>query len=147
MTKKYDAIIVGAGIIGCCIGFELSKKGYKTLNIDKLPEAGQGSTSASCAIIRFHYSTPDGVAMAREGYYYWLDWPNYLEAPDEAGFANYINCGCLVIKTPHNKNLVNVMRSLDELGVAYEELDAAGVLKKMPLANTRSYAPAASSSS
>ena len=142
MTKKYDAIIVGAGIIGCCIGFELAKKGYKTLNVDKLPEAGQGSTSGSCAIIRFHYSTPDGVAMAREGYYYWLDWPNHLEAPDEAGLANYINCGCLVIKTPHNKNLVNVMRSLDELGVPYEELDAEGILKKMPPANARSYAPA-----
>jgi sarcosine oxidase subunit beta len=102
---------VGAGIIGGCIGFELAKKGYKALNVDKLPEAGQGSTSASCAIIRFHYSTADGVAMAREGYYYWLDWPKYLEASDESGLAYYINSGCLVIKTPHNKNLVNVMRT------------------------------------
>ena len=142
MTKKYDAIIVGAGIIGGCIGFELAKKGYKTLNVDKLPEAGQGSTSASCAIIRFHYSTPDGVAMAREGYYYWLDWPKYLDAADESGFAFYINSGCLVIKTAHNKNLVNVMRNLDELGVAYEELDPAELARRMPLANPQSYAPA-----
>ena len=34
-------------------------------NVDKLPEAGYGSTSNSCAIIRLHYSTPAGVAMAR----------------------------------------------------------------------------------
>ena len=66
MGKKYDAIIIGSGIIGCCTAFELAKRGYKTLNIDKLPSAGYGSTSATCAIIRFHYSTPDGVAMARE---------------------------------------------------------------------------------
>ena len=45
MTQKYDAIIIGAGIIGACIAFELSKKGYKTLNVDKLDAAGYGSTS------------------------------------------------------------------------------------------------------
>ncbi len=65
MPKRYDAIIIGAGIIGGCTGFELAKRGYRTLNVDRLHGAGYGSTAASCAIIRFHYSTPDGVAMAR----------------------------------------------------------------------------------
>ena len=40
MNKNYDAIIIGAGVIGSAINFELSKKGWKTLNIDKNPEAG-----------------------------------------------------------------------------------------------------------
>ena len=30
MDKKYDVIIIGAGVIGSAISFELSKKGYKT---------------------------------------------------------------------------------------------------------------------
>ena len=30
METKFDAIIIGAGVIGSAIGFELSKKGYKT---------------------------------------------------------------------------------------------------------------------
>ena len=54
MSKTYDVVIVGAGIIGACIGLELAKKGYKTVNIDKLPAAGYGSTGNSCAIIRTH---------------------------------------------------------------------------------------------
>jgi len=141
MAEKYDAIIIGAGIIGCCVAFELTKKGYKTLNVDKLPSAGYGSTSGSCAIIRFHYSTPDGVALAREGYFYWLDWPNHLGVRDEAGMAKYVNTGCLVIKTRLNNNLVNVMRSLDELGVTYEELDSDGIKRKMPLLDIRKYFP------
>ena len=78
MGKSYDAVIIGSGIIGCCTAFELAKKGLKTLNVDKLAGAGHGSTSGSCAIVRLHYSTPDGVAMAREGYYYWIDWEGYL---------------------------------------------------------------------
>jgi sarcosine oxidase subunit beta len=56
MKQSYDAIIVGAGVIGACTAFEMAKKGWKTLSIDKLPEAGYGSTSGSCAIIRTYYS-------------------------------------------------------------------------------------------
>jgi sarcosine oxidase subunit beta len=142
VNRQYDAIIIGAGIIGAAIAFELAKKGYKTLNVDKLPSAGYGSTSGSCAIIRLHYSTPDGVATAREGYYYWINWPEYLEAQDERGLANYINTGCLVIKTELNKYLKNVMNSLDDLGVEYEELDIEGIKKKVPFLDTRKYFPA-----
>jgi sarcosine oxidase subunit beta len=141
VNRQYDAIIIGAGIIGAAIAFELAKKGYKTLNVDKLPSAGYGSTSGSCAIIRLHYSTPDGVATAREGYYYWINWPEYLEVQDELGLANYVNTGCLVIKTELNKYLKNVMASLDDLGVAYEELNIEGIKKKIPFLDTRKYFP------
>ena len=141
MDKNYDAIIIGAGIIGCCTAFELAKRGYKTLNVEKLGASGQGSTGGSCAIIRLHYSTPDGVAMAREGYYYWLEWPQYLQVEDKSGMARYVNTGCLVIKTALNKYLKNVMASLDNMGVAYEELDLAGIREKMPLLDLQTYFP------
>ncbi len=141
MKKRYDAIIIGAGIIGCCVAFELAKKGYKTLNVDRLPAAGYGSTSNSCAIIRLHYSTPDGVAMAREGYFYWLEWDKYLGVKDEAGMARYINTGCLVIKTELNRNLKFVMASLDELGISYEELSPEQIRERMPVLNTKKFFP------
>src|SRR6185295_16915837 len=66
MGQKVDAVIIGAGVIGTATAFELCKRGYKTLNIDKLPSAGYGPTSNSCAIVRAHYSSFDGVAMAYE---------------------------------------------------------------------------------
>ena len=141
MNKQYDAIIIGAGVIGAAIAFELAKKGYRTLNVDKLASAGYGSTSGSCAIIRLHYSTPDGVAMAREGYYYWLNWAEHLEVEDELGLVKYINTGCLVTKTALNKYLKNVMASLDDLGVEYEELDIAAMKKKFPFLDTQKYFP------
>jgi len=141
MSKKYDAIVIGAGIIGACVGFELAKRGKKVLNVDKLSGAGFGSTSGSCAIIRLHYSTADGVAMAREGYYYWLDWAKYLGAVDPTGLIKYVNTGCLVIKTEKNHYLKKVMDSLDEMHICYEELDTEGVKKLMPIADTQAYGP------
>ena len=58
-AETYDAVVIGAGIIGAAVGYELSQMGRKTLNIDMLPASGYGSTSNSCAVIRVYYSTLD----------------------------------------------------------------------------------------
>ncbi|MCF8076820.1 MAG: FAD-binding oxidoreductase [Desulfotignum sp.] len=141
MKPDYDAIIIGAGIIGCCTAFEMSKLGYRTLNIDKLPAAGMGSTAGSCAIIRLHYSTAQGVTLAREGYYYWLDWPKYLETGDPEGMAYYRNTGALVIKTEINKNLAHVKKALQALSVGFLELAPEQVHTYLPNADLNSYFP------
>ena len=49
--NRHDVIIIGAGIIGCAIALSMTRKGYKTLNVDALPAAGYGSTSSSAAVI------------------------------------------------------------------------------------------------
>ena len=32
---KTDAVVIGAGIIGCATAFELAKKGYRVITVDK----------------------------------------------------------------------------------------------------------------
>ena len=139
--KRYDAIIIGAGIIGNCISFELAKKGYKTLNVDKLSGSGFGSTAGSCAIIRLYYSSPEGVALAREGYYYWLDWTRYLDVTDPHGMAYYKNTGALVMKTELNHNLTRVKESLNALGVGYLEIDPKDIGAYIPNPDIHSFHP------
>ena len=115
MNKKYDAIIIGAGVIGSPIAYELSKMGYKTLNVDKLHDAGEGSTAGSCAIVRAHYSTADGVAMAYEGFKYWLDWEKYLDnVEDEKGLARYMNTGSILLKS-EGHDWKKVQKNYDEV--------------------------------
>jgi len=140
-NKNYDAIIIGAGIIGNCISYELALKGYKTLNIDKLSGSGYGSTAGSCAIIRLYYSSPEGVALAREGYYYWLDWPRYLNVEDPDGMAFYKNTGAMVFKSEINHHLVKVKESLDALGVGYMDLQPEDIKKYIPNPDLNSFHP------
>jgi len=54
MAGTYDAVIIGAGVFGAGIAFELSKRGLRTCNVDMFGAAGHGSTSSSGAIIRFN---------------------------------------------------------------------------------------------
>ncbi|MCP4022669.1 MAG: FAD-binding oxidoreductase [Desulfobacteraceae bacterium] len=140
-TKKYDAIIIGAGIIGNCIAYELASNGFKTLSIDKLGGSGFGSTAGSCAIIRLYYSSPEGVALAREGYYYWINWPRYLNVKDPDGMAYYKNTGAMVFKSEVNKDLIPVKKSLDSLGVGYLDLSVKEMKKYLPNPDLRSFYP------
>ena len=140
--KQPDAIIIGAGIIGCTAAFELAKKGYKTLNIDMLSEAGAGSTINSCAIVRAHYSTYDGVALAYENFFYWHDWENYLEVKDERGLAKLMNVGTLLFKT-EGHDWRKVLAQYRAVGVKHEEWDAAQVRQRIPIYSTKSYYPPA----
>src|SRR5438270_9954858 len=87
---EFDAVIIGAGVVGAAVAYELSKLGYRTLNIDKLPAAGFGPTSNSCSIVRAHYSSRQGVAMAYEGFFYWQGWDSYLGVNDDFGTAKYV---------------------------------------------------------
>ncbi len=137
---SYDAIIIGAGIIGANLGFELSKAGYKTLNIDKLPVAGYGSTSNSCAIVRTHYSTWAGVAMAYEGFHYWKDWENYLEVGDERGLARFIECGGVYIGNDKRYS-EKVLPLFDEIGVSYEVWDTEALTEHIPGIDTGDHSP------
>ncbi|MDX1521095.1 MAG: FAD-dependent oxidoreductase [Anaerolineae bacterium] len=135
-----DVIIIGAGIIGCSTAFELAKRGYKTLNIDKMDDAGAGSTVNSCAIVRAHYSTYDGVALAYEGFKYWLNYNEWLGVQDERGMAKYMNCGTILLQSEGHS--WEKIRSLyEQLGVEHEVWDAEQVKKRMPIFSMKSYWP------
>ncbi|MDP6708446.1 MAG: FAD-dependent oxidoreductase [Alphaproteobacteria bacterium] len=142
MATDYDAIIIGAGIIGASVALELAAKGWRTLSVDKLPAAGYGSTGSSCAIIRTHYSTLEGAAMAHEGYFYWQGWADYIGVEDERGLAEYRNTGCLVMKTELNQYLGPICRNLDALDIPYEDWDLARIQERFPYYDLGRFGPA-----
>lgn len=139
--RSYDAIIVGAGIIGCSIALGLSRKGYRTLNVDQLPAAGYGSTSSSAAIIRPYYSTVDGTALAYEGHFYWKDWSGFLGTPTSGPLATYVECGCLVLMPPGSDRLAATRHTLDAVGVPFDILDPAALATRFPLMDRQSFGP------
>jgi sarcosine oxidase subunit beta len=138
--SEFDAVIIGAGVVGAAIAFELSKLGYRTLNIDKLPAAGFGPTSNSCSIVRAHYSSRQGVAMAYEGFFYWQGWESYLGVTDDFGTAKYVQSGTILLKSAtghHDK----VLAHYRDLGVEHEEWDNDELTRRFPIYDTRSFWP------
>lgn len=139
-SSRADVVIVGAGIVGTAIALELSKRGYETINVDKLPAAGYGPTSNSCAIVRGHYSTWDGVAMAKESFATWKHWGDYVGDADELGHARYVETGVVLIKSP-NGHYEKVLRHYRALGIDYEEWTASELADRVPIYSTSSFWP------
>ncbi len=131
MTNNYDAIIIGAGITGAAIALELSQKGLKTLNVEKLSDSGMGSTGNTCAIIRTHYSTLEGTALAYDGYFYWKNWEDYVGNHDEKGLALFHDIGMLVIK-PKEFDFNKYLDLHDALEIPYEKWDLEKLKRRMP---------------
>ncbi len=131
MHPSYDCIIIGAGICGAAIAYEMSKKGYRTLNVDQLAAAGHGSTSSSCAIIRTHYSTLEGTAIAYNSWFDWKNWSDYIVAPDESGIATFHQTGLINIYAK-GREAANHMKLHDMLGIPYEIWNREKLLRRMP---------------
>ena len=135
-----DVIIIGAGVIGSSIALALSRKGYRTLNIDRNPAAGFGSTSNSCAVVRFSYSTANSIKLAYEGYHYWKNWTKFLALKGPVQYAKYVQCGHLVIRTSADdrRGMLDHFRSI---GIPFEEWTRERLLERVPVFDGSRHAP------
>jgi sarcosine oxidase subunit beta len=142
MAQTADVIVIGAGVIGAAVAYELAKQGRKVLSLDANGVAGHGSTAGSCAIIRVHYSTLEGCAMAYEGFHDWDGWRDYLGAPEGETLAEFRQTGCLVMKTDANGHLTKHMEMSDALGCPYEEWSAEEITERLPIYRMDRFSPA-----
>ncbi len=141
--QRADAVVIGAGVIGCSVARALADTGRSVLVLERNGAPGMGSTSASSAIIRFNYSTLAGVATAWESHFAWEDWERFLGGPDEDGrVARFHRTGSLCLDAP-NHPTARVLSFFDQVGVPYEQLDAAAIRERFDwLDPARHYPPA-----
>jgi len=135
-----DAVVIGAGVIGSSIALELARAGRHVIVVDKGPGAGTGSTSASSACVRFHYSTWEGVVVAWEAKHGWERWADHLGAVDPTGLARYVRTGVLVLDFPgfHAERVLELYR---KVGIAVEALSPRQVRERFPALDTGRYFP------
>ncbi|PXY33530.1 oxidoreductase [Prauserella coralliicola] len=135
-----DAIVVGAGVIGSSTALELARRGLNVVVVDKAGGPGHGSTSASSAVVRFNYSTWDGVATAWESKHCWEKWSEHLRFRDEAGLAALHVTGMVMIDVPIAPR-EKTTPIFDRVGIPYEEWDAAMLRARVPGIDTGRYWP------
>ncbi len=61
----YDVIIIGAGVTGCAVAYELSKYNTNVLILEKENDVSMGTTKANSAIIHAGYDPDPGTDMAK----------------------------------------------------------------------------------
>ncbi|CAB4712988.1 unannotated protein [freshwater metagenome] len=134
-----NAIVIGAGVIGCSIALELARDGYEVICVDKAQGPGQGSTNASSAVVRFNYSTFDSVALAWESFHCWKAWPKHLGHLQER-YSTIIDVGVVMLDAP----VISGQRTsqlFDVVGVPYEVWSSDELQKNAPGIDVGRYWP------
>jgi len=136
-----DAAVIGAGVMGCAIAYELSRLGYNVLVLERNVGAGTGSTGASSAIVRFNYSQITSVAASWESVHRWQAWSDYLGASQAEPLAKFVATGGLVLPAPV-QDVDLVLRHFDSIGIPYERWSADRMRRELPwLDPMRHYPP------
>lgn len=108
----YDIAIIGAGIIGASVAYELSRYRLKILWLEKENDVSLGATRANSAIVHAGYDPPAGSRMARLN----VEGTRLMPALCEAVDAHYKNTGSLVLAFDERDR--STLRSLKEQGDA-----------------------------
>ena len=133
------AIVIGAGVIGCSIAFEMAAKGYDVIAVDKAQGPGQGSTSASSAVVRFNYSTFDAVALAWESFHCWKNWPEHLDKKQER-YSKMIDVGVVMLDAPVISG-EKTSQLFDAVGIPYEVWNSTDLSKNVTGIDAGKYWP------
>jgi len=135
------ALVIGAGVVGCSVALELRRHGWDVDVVDKNGDAGHGSTSASCGIVRRFYSQPEMIAMAHESASIWDDWAAHL-GPIDDGLARFVRPGMLFIPPRMDDAVRGTVSEMKRLGVPVRLLSADEVAERFPFLETASHHPA-----
>ncbi len=135
------ALVIGAGVVGCSVALELRRRGWEVDVVDKNGDAGHGSTSASCGIVRRFYSQPGMIAMAHESAAIWDDWATYL-GPIDDSLARFHRPGMLFIPPRVDDGTRRTVAEMTRLGIAVRLLSADEVAQLWPFLETASQHPA-----
>ncbi|MGW4847152.1 NAD(P)/FAD-dependent oxidoreductase [Nocardia brasiliensis] len=140
MSGANSVVVLGAGIIGSSIALRLAERGYEVVVVDKAGGPGMGSTSASSAVIRFNYSTSDGVVTAWESYKCWQKFGAYLSLPDDVPVARYHQTGVVLLDVEIAPR-AQFTRLFDRVGIPYEEWSSADLAERISGIDAGKYYP------
>ncbi|HIE21099.1 MAG TPA: FAD-binding oxidoreductase, partial [Acidimicrobiia bacterium] len=77
MKTTAEVVVVGAGIIGSSIAYQLARRGVDVIALDKGAAPAEGSTGASSSICRCRYTYPEVVRLAFHGQQAYGGWEEF----------------------------------------------------------------------
>ncbi|MGN6317834.1 NAD(P)/FAD-dependent oxidoreductase [Trinickia sp.] len=132
--KSHDVIVIGAGVIGTSVAYQLSRLGARNVLVLDRGSIGAGTTSQSSGILRTHYSVKENVELARRSWDVFNNFSAYVE--DEEASCGLVKSGYMIVAADDDK-LEPLRASLGQQrsqGIPLELLDAKQAAELMPIA-------------
>ncbi|MCZ8410205.1 FAD-binding oxidoreductase [Achromobacter dolens] len=135
--KRYDVIVIGAGVVGSSVAFHLAALGANSVLVLDRATVGAGTTAQSSGILRTHYSVRENVELARRSWGAFTDFAAYVG--DEDAASGLVRCGYLIAAADDDKRapLAEALAQQQAQGIPVQRLDAAQARDLLPIADFR----------
>ena len=129
MKQTADVVIIGGGVMGCSILYNLARRGVTNTVLVEQDVLGSGSTGRSQAICRMHYSNPVTASMAWESLKVFQDFDQVV-----GGSSGFVKTGYLVIvEAVDRPGLERNVAMQQDLGINTGLVTAADVSELAPM--------------
>lgn len=130
-----DIVIVGAGIMGLSIAHQIARRDRRRIVIlEKALNVGEGSTGASCAILRQRYTHREAMTVARDGLRAHRNWSAYTGLAEPR--ARFHHTGVLWMMGETATAIEDGRKTMADLGIGVEVLAAGEVRDRFPALST-----------
>ncbi len=127
MPQNYDAIVIGAGVMGASIAFHLAERGLKSVILER-KQVGFGATGSSSGLVRMHYDLQVESHLAWTSFQYFRNWRERV-----GGECGFTRTGFLHIEPEkHTPQLRANVEMQKKLGIPTEVISGADVKKIAP---------------
>jgi sarcosine oxidase subunit beta len=128
MTQTYDAIVIGAGVMGASLAFHLAERGLRPAILERKVTAS-GATGHSSGLVRMHYDLAAESDLTFKSYkQYFSNWKERV-----GGDCGFINTGFMQIaKREHEDKLRGNVANQQRIGINTSVISAADVKKLVP---------------
>lgn len=128
MTQTYDAIVIGAGVMGASIAFHLAERGLKPAILERKVTAS-GATGHSSGLVRMHYDLAAESDLTFKSYQlYFSQWKERV-----GGECGFINTGFMQIaKREHEDKLRGNVLNQQKIGINTSVISASEAKKLFP---------------
>ncbi len=133
MRETFDAVVIGGGVIGASVLFQLASLGCRNAVLVERGEIAGGMTARSSAIVRTHYSVPANVEIARASLGMFERFRDLLDGDPDAD-AGLVLSGYLIVAPPGpSSDAVRASIAMQRrLGVEAQLLDSRAALERHP---------------
>ena len=135
MTRTAHVVVVGAGVIGCAVAYEIARRGGRVRVIDRR-DVGRGATGASAGVLAPYLTAHQGspiLGLAARSLALYDEFVSRV-VEDSGSTVRYVRSGTLevALNVEEVAKLESAQRVYREMGVAVEFLDQHAVRAAEP---------------
>ena len=129
LRDTYDAVVVGAGVFGAWTAYHLRKSGRSVALLDQYgPANSRASSGDESRILRMGYGAEEiYTRWALHSRELWIELFDAVNQPEL-----FQQTGALWTPLPSDRRAVETRTTFKKCGVAFEDLDAAGLQARFP---------------